>query len=86
MGSAAGQVQARPHASIVVTVQPLQLIYKPACLQRMGGFFSGMPQGHMDSVLHAVNLMDSPAGRALAKAELAVKMGTLPSIHMEVNL
>ncbi len=86
--SSSGRAQALSvrQASIDATLQPLQLLHRAACLQRLGSFFSGLPLGHSDSLLQAINRMESTVGRALAKAELAARSGTLPGVHLEVCL
>jgi hypothetical protein len=73
--------------SMEVAVQPLQLIHRSACFARLQGLLGVMPKDlHSDGVLHAINQIASPAGRALAKAELAVKSGPPVRLHVEVKL
>ena len=89
-----------PGPKLAVTLQPLQLLHRPACLARVrallaggdGGASSGgeRQQQHAASlsqrVLQAINRMQSPAARALAKAEQALQKPALPSIHVEVSI
>lgn len=73
--------------SLEVAVQPLQLMHRSACFARLQGLLSDMPQDlHSDRVLHAINQIASPAGRALAKAELALIAGPPLWLHLEVRL
>lgn len=79
-----GSSDAMPSLNIVL--QPLQLMHRSSCLARLQGVLCAMPhdlQSHR--VLHAINQIASPAGRALAKAELAVKTGPLLKLHVEVR-
>ncbi len=70
-----------------VLIQPLQLMHRSACIARLQGMLSGMPEDlHGNEVLHAINCMASPAGRSLAKAELALKAGQAAMLHVKVNL
>ncbi len=69
-----------------VVIQPLQLMHRSACIARLQGVLSGMPEDlHGNQVLHAINQMASPAGRALAKAELALKAGQSAMLHVKVS-
>ena len=75
-----------PQPSLEVEIQPLQLMHRSACLARLQGLLSDMPQDlHSDRVLRAINQIPSPAGRALAKAELALKAGPQLRLHVEVR-
>lgn len=79
-----GITHSQPRMEVVI--QPLQLMHRSACIARLQGVLSGMPQDlHGNQVLHAINLMASPAGRALAKAELALKAGQSAMLHLKVS-
>ena len=94
--SAGAQPPQQPGPKLTITLQPLQALHRPACLARVQALLAGatgqagerqqQEAGRLrQRVLHAINRMQSPAARALAKAEQALKKPPLASIHVEVS-
>ena len=73
-------------ANIVVEVQPLQLTYQPQALSALSAFFGGMPsESHSSAVLAAINALDNPVARTLAKARKAWSPGPGNSLTIQVT-
>jgi hypothetical protein len=73
-------------ANIVVEVQPLQLTYQPQALSALSAFFGSMPSDtHSSAVLAAINALDNPVARTLAKARKAWRPGPGNSLTIQVT-
>ena len=73
-------------ANVVVEVQPLQLTYQPQVLSAMSAFFGSMPSDtHSSAVLAAINALDNPVARTLAKARKASTPGPGNSLTIQVT-
>lgn len=72
-------------AQVRVEVQPVQLAYRPSALAALSNFASGVPcKTHGSTVLAAINALDSPAARALAKARKTWSSGHAASLTVQV--
>jgi hypothetical protein len=66
-------------------VQPVQLIYQPRALSALSDFGGGMPSDtHSNAVLAAINALDNPVARTLAKARKAWSPGPGNSLTIQV--
>jgi hypothetical protein len=73
-------------ANIAVEVQPLQLTYQPQALTALSAFLGGMPSDtHSSAVLAAINALDNPVARTLAKARRAWSPGPGNSLTIQVT-
>lgn len=72
-------------ASIEVQVQPLHLQYRPHCLSRLSGLLAEAPQDTQSARLtQATNKLQHVDAHVLAQAHRALKLGSMPSIAVQV--
>ena len=85
--SALAEQQEAPQLSMLL--QPLRVMHRPVCLARMQAVLkrtSGEEASLTQQTLQAINRMQSPAARALAKAEQALQKPGLPNLHFEASV
>lgn len=72
-------------AKIHVEVQPLQLTYQPQALSALSAVAGGGPsESHGSAVLAAVNALDNPVARTLAKARKTWSPGPSSTLTIQV--
>lgn len=66
-------------------MQPLQLTYQPQALSALSAFADGGPsESHSSAVLAAINALDNPVARTLAKARKTWSPGPGNNLTIQV--
>ncbi len=68
-----------------ISVQPLCLLHRPACFQRLAALQAALPRSTQGGrLMDSINRLQHPAGRMLSKARLVEDAQAPPDLHVQV--
>jgi len=79
-------LDARAGPQVQVSVQPLCLLHRPLCFQRLAALGAALPDSTQGGrLLESINRLPDPAGRMLCKARLVEDCSAPPEINVQVR-